>query len=89
MIWRPSPCDGSGLIGDVRYFTVDGVEWRAFEFVSPVSPRDSFLVLVDRATHYTVSPIPPDWRWSDGEDLLERLGIGCASGPKRFLWRRQ
>jgi hypothetical protein len=70
MVWHPTPHNGTGLIGDVRSFMVDGVTWRAFEFVSP-SDGNECLVLVGPQTHYRATPIPPRWRFMSEEALLD------------------
>jgi len=78
MAWHPTPHNGIGLVGDVRRFILDGVDWRAFEFVSPSPAHEKCLVVVGPQTHYSVAPVPNTWRTMDPTALIERVLRGGA-----------
>jgi hypothetical protein len=58
----PTPDEGFGLIGDIRTFILDGVEWRAFEYVSPVVPHERQLIVLNPRTYHGTSIFPSYWR---------------------------
>lgn len=70
----PTPDDGFGLIGEVRTFTHDGVEWRVFEYQSPLAPGSAPMLIVLSSNAYRESPIyPADWRELPPTQLLREL----------------
>jgi hypothetical protein len=75
MTQPPTPDDGLGLIGDIRTFTLDRVEWRAFEYESPFPPRERHLFLMSRFAYFTAESYPADWRSLEPADL-----VACVSG---------
>ena len=67
----PMPDDGLGLIGDIRSFVLDGVEWRAFEYRSPVIPSsDLRLVLMSPRLRHETTVFPSNWRWLTPDELM-------------------
>jgi hypothetical protein len=77
MAWHPTPHKSIALVGDVRRFILEGVDWRAFEFVSPSAAGETCLVVVGPQTHYSVAPIPATWRTMEPMALLERVLRGA------------
>ena len=71
----PTPDDGFGLIGDVRTFILDAIEWRAFEYVSPALPHERRLIVLTQDIYHSAAAFPPDWRTLPPRELLERLSI--------------
>lgn len=54
--------DVFGILGDIRVFSIDGVEWRAFEYRSPGhSASETQLVLIADARSYAADRYPADW----------------------------
>jgi len=74
MTQLPTPDDGLGLIGEIRTFVLDGVEWRAFQYQSPVIPSSQpVLILVSATSHYEVPNCPRNWRTAPGEELIRLI----------------
>jgi hypothetical protein len=74
MTQLPTPDDGLGLIGAIRTFVLDGIEWRAFEYQSPVTPSSQLvLILVSATSHYQIPDCPRHWRTMPPEELIGML----------------
>ena len=74
MTQLPTPDDGLGLIGAIRTFVLDGIEWRAFEYQSPVIPSSNLvLILVSATAHYEIPDCPRHWRTMPPEELIAIL----------------
>jgi len=71
----PTPDDGFGLIGDIRTFILDDVEWRAFEYVSPVAPHEQRLIVMNPHAYHSAPNFPAHWRGLAPDTLLDRLSI--------------
>ena len=75
MTQYPTPDDGFGLIGEILTFTLDDINWRLFEFRSPVKPHDTTLIVLNPKLHHSAVTYPAEWRTLDPAALLARLGI--------------
>jgi len=71
----PRPDDGFGVIGDVRTFWLGDVEWRAFEYRSPVVPHQKTLIVLNPNEHFSFERYPDEWRVMPAVELLARLAI--------------
>ncbi|HEX4683430.1 MAG TPA: hypothetical protein VH277_12010 [Gemmatimonadaceae bacterium] len=76
MTQHPTPDDGFGLIGDVRTFSLDGLEWRAFEYRSPVAPSAVTLIVQNPHLHFSAATYPGNWRSLDPDELIRRVHVG-------------
>jgi hypothetical protein len=78
----PTPDAGSGAINSIRVFSLDGVEWQAFEYVCPFPPAERSLIVLNRHEYVAVTEYAADWRTMPAADLIASIEHARASASE-------
>jgi hypothetical protein len=71
----PASDDGTGILGALREFVIDGSAWRVFEFQSPVTPESpARLTFGTNGVYRQTTSYPRNWRQVDPEALVLLVG---------------
>jgi hypothetical protein len=69
----PAADEEFGLIGEIRVFRLDNVEWKVCEYQSPVPPHQRRLIMLSQGACYQTAMYPAAWRVMDAEALLQQI----------------
>jgi hypothetical protein len=78
----PKPDVGFGAINTIRVFSLESVEWHAFEYVCPFPPAERSLIVLNRHAYFSASEYPAEWRTMPAADLIASLEHARANASE-------